>query len=210
MSENPPGITVTGVGEVTVSPDRMTIDLGVSVRRDTVREATSAAAAAATALIESLRSNGVGDDSVTTTDYSIQPEYDYRNDKQRLLGYRVHNVVKAIIGDVGAAGGIIDSATLAAGDVVTVNGISFTTEDDSEPMAAARHAAWEDAVAKAGQLASLAGRELGPVVSIIETQGRPPMPFARAAMAMADRATPIEPGSATLVVHLDVHFAFAG
>lgn len=209
MTEPISGISVSGVGEAGAPPDTLEIDLAISVRRDTVAAATSDAAVAAEALIDSLKSRGIGSESITTTNYSIQPEYDYRNDTQRLLGYRVNNAVKAVVRDIGAAGEIVDAATAAAGDVVTVNGISFRVEAGSELLQTAREAAWQDALAKGRQLARLAGKELGPVVSIVESEGRPPTPFPRASLAMADRATPLEPGSATLSVLLQVHFAFA-
>src|SRR5690606_16222358 len=96
----------------------------------------------------------------------------------------------------------------AAGDAVKVNGISFSIEDDAGMVEAAREAAWQDARAKAEQLARLSGRELGPVVSITETVSRPPVPVEYARLAAADTSTPISPGTATVAIELSVEFSF--
>jgi uncharacterized protein len=202
------GISVSGSGEVSAKPDTMTIELGVSVRRNTVQEATTEASQAAANLIAALTDSGVVENSITTTRYSINPEYDHRNDSRILLGYRVANSVKATIADLDRSGEIIDGATAAAGDSVTVNGVSFGVEDDKELVVAAREAAWGDARSKAEQLAGLAGRQLGPVTSITENLGRPPAPMHMARLQAADASTPIQAGSASVSVSLEVEFAF--
>ena len=209
MTETPrPGISVSGTGEITGTPDTVTINLGVSVRRNTVQQATSDAANAAANLIDSLTANGIDQDSITTTRYAINPEYDHRHDAQILLGYRVDNTVRARIKDIGESGSVIDQATTASGDAVRVDGISFSIEDDAGLMSAAREAAWNDAKAKAVQLAKLAGRKLGPVTSIAETVSRPPRPMEFARLQVADASTPIQPGSASVSISLQVEFGF--
>jgi len=202
------GISVSGTGEITGTPDTVSVDLGVSVLGNTVDEATSKAADAANAVIESLKANGVDAAEITTTNYSIYPEYDYRSDSQVLLGYRVNNTVRARISDVTNSGSVIDDASKAAGDAAMVSGISFSIEDDAAMVEAAREAAWNDAFKKASQLAELSGRALGPVVSISETVSRPPVPVDFARIEAADAATPIEPGTASVSIDLQVEFSF--
>lgn len=204
-----PGISVSGTGEITGTPDTISVDLGVTVIADTVDEATSKAAEAANALIDSLKASGVDEKAITTTNYSINAEYDYRAETERLVGYRVNNTVRARISDVSSSGSVIDNATRAAGDAARVNGISFSIEDDAEMVEAAREAAWNDAHAKASQLAALAGRELGPVISISETVSRPPVPVDFARLEAADGVTPIQPGTASISIGLQVEFSFS-
>lgn len=203
------GISVSGMGEITGTPDTISVDLGVSVLGDTVDDATSRAADAANALIDSLRANGVEAKNITTTNYSISPEYDYRGEKERLIGYRVNNTVRARISDVTNSGSVIDDATKAAGDAARVNGISFSIEDDAAMVEAAREAAWNNAFAKATQLAELSGQKLGPVVSINESVSRPPVPMEFSRLQAADAATPIQAGTASVSIELQVEFAFS-
>ena len=205
------GISVTGAGEVTGTPDTVEIGLGVSVLAETVAQAAADAAEKAQALIDSLTGNGVDENDITTTDYSIYPEYDYSGNQQRLVGYRVNNTVKAKIRDIETTGTVIDSAVAAGGDEVTVNGLSFSIEDNDELIAAAREAAWNDASAKAAQLAELSGQVLGAATSITETVSVPPVPIPYAEAAAEDRATtPIEPGTSSVTITLQVQFALAG
>lgn len=205
------GISVTGMGEVTGTPDTVEVGLGVSVVAETVDEAAATAAEKAQALIDSLTSNGVAEEDITTADYSIYPEYDYSSNEQRLIGYRVSNTVKAKIRDIDTTGAVIDSAVAAGGDEVTVSGLSFSIEDNDELVAAAREAAWNDAMAKATQLSELSGQDLGQATSITETVSMPPIPIPYAEEAAADRATtPIEPGTSAVTITLQVQFGLAG
>ena len=210
--ETQSGISVSGTGEVTGVPDTVEIDLGVSVLEDTVGEAVAAAAEKADDLISALTSSGVAEDDITTTNYSIFPEYDFRNDSERLIGYRVNNTVRAKIRDVSETGAVIDAATAAGGDDVRVNGLRFSIEDNSELVEAAREAAWNDALAKATQLAELSGQTLGAAVTINETVSAPPVPFffdqsATLAAAEGDFETPIQPGTSAVTISLSVRFA---
>jgi hypothetical protein len=206
------GISVTGMGEVTGTPDTVEVDLGVSVLAETVDQATATAAERAEAVIAALTSNGVAEEDITTTDYSIYPEYDYSANTERLVGYRVTNTVRAKIRDLDTTGTVLDAATAAAGDEARVSGLRFSLEDNAELVSAAREAAWGDALAKATQLADLSGQTLGAATSITETVSNPPVPIPYAADAAgAERVTtPIEPGTSAVTITLQVEFGFEG
>ena len=206
-------IAVSGTGQVTGTPDTLIIDLGVQVLRPTVGEATGEAARLAQTVIDALEANGVAEKDIQTTNYSIWPEYDYRNDTETLRGYRVSNTVSAKIRDLDKAGEVIDAATAAGGNDAVVNGIRFDLEADGALITAAREAAWNDAKAKAEQLAALAEVRLGKAVSISETASPtpPPIVYAEAAVGAAfDAATPIQPGEASVSVVVTAQFAIEG
>ena len=196
------GISVSGRGEVFGTPDTLTVTIGISVGKSTVSEAVDVAAGRATDLIGALKDLGVVDEDIQTSNYSIYPEYDYReNQTPRITGYRVDNTLTVKIRD-------LDAATAAAGDDVRVNGVSFVLEDNDALLVAARAAAWEDAKTKAEQLADLAGVTLGTPLTISESVGSTPVPlYARAEVAPGDVATPIQPGQETVTVDLTVTFA---
>jgi uncharacterized protein YggE len=204
------GINVSGQGTVTGKPDTLTVNLGVSVLRPTVDQATRDAATLATAITDALKANGVAEDDIQTSNYSIYPEYDYSGSQQRLTGYRVNNQVNVKIRNLDSAGAVIDAATAAGGDATVVNNVAFSIEDDAELLQMARTAAWQDAEAKARQLAQLAGVTLGSAVSITETitYNTPPIYYQReAAGAMDSVATPIESGTQDVIVNIQVVFA---
>lgn len=204
MSGADTGVTVAGVGTATSVPDVMRVDIGVSVRADTVADASTRARHQANGLIESLVAGGVQRQDIATRSYDIHPEYDHTEGGQRLLGFRVGNEFGVTIRDVSTAGTVLDRAVVAAGDALTVNRVQMRREDETEDRDRAREAAWADAEGRARHLAQLAGRQLGPVVSIVESTGQaPPVPMARMALA---EATPIEAGEATTTVTLEVRF----
>ncbi|MDP9145076.1 MAG: SIMPL domain-containing protein [Actinomycetota bacterium] len=204
------GITVSGVGDAIGAPDTVEVDVGVSVLADTVAEATAVAAERSQAVISALSTGGVAEDDMTTIDLTIQPEYDYSGNQQRLTGYRVSNTVRAKVRDINGTGAIVDSVSAAGGDHSRINGLRFSIEDDAKLERAAREAAWSDAAARALQLAELSGQRLGPATSITETIRNPVVPVRMMAdMAMAKEAsTPIQPGTSTVTVNLQVEFAF--
>ena len=206
------GITVSGAGEAKADPDTVEIDVGVSVLADTVEDATRTAAERAEAVSSALTAGGVLGEDMATTEYSIRPEYDYSSNDQRLLGYRVSNTVRAKLRDIASTGPLLDSIASAGGDETRVNGLSFGVSDETSLLARAREAAWDDAKTKAEQLAALSGHTLGKATSITETIPGPVLPMPRmmaADLAMSERAsTPIEPGTTTVTVTLQVEFGF--
>jgi len=206
------GITVSGAGEANAEPDMVEIDVGVAVLADTVEAATQIATQRAKAVTSALTAGGVLPEDMATTEYSIRPEYDYSDNKQRLLGYRVSNTVRAKLRDVASTGPLLDSIASAGGDETRVNGLSFGVADETSLLARAREAAWNDAKAKAEQLAALSGHTLGKATTITETIQGPGVPLPRmiaADMAMSERAsTPIQPGTSSVSVALQVEFGF--
>jgi hypothetical protein len=206
------GITVSGAGEANAAPDIVEVDVAVSVLADSVQDATRIAADKADTVSSALIAGGVAAEDIATTEYSIRPEYDYSASNQRLLGYRVSNTVRAKLRDVASTGPLLDSVVSAGGDETRVNGLGFGVADESPLLAKAREAAWNDARTKAEQLAALSGHTLGKATAITETIQGPVLPMPRlmaADMSMSERAsTPIEPGSSTVTVTLQVEFGF--
>lgn len=200
-------ITVSGSGEVKGIPDTLVVELGVSLVRPDISTASADAAALATAVIEALIEKGVARQDIQTINYSVYPEYRYTNEEERLIGFRVSNTVRARIGDIESAGGTIDAAVAAGGDEIVVSGVSFDIEQNQELLVAAREAAWNDAKAKAEQLAGLAGVELGQVVSISESVSQAPPVYMEFSRMTSNLDTPIEPGRQAVSIVLEVVFA---
>src|SRR5262245_44890327 len=61
------GISVSGQGKVQGAPDLATISLGVSSLASTVAEARTQAAASLTAMIDSMKANGIDESDIQTT-----------------------------------------------------------------------------------------------------------------------------------------------
>ena len=203
-------IHVTGSGSVTGEPDIASLDLGVSVEKETVAEAREEAASAMTALINSLQANNVAEKDIKTENFSIYPQYDYTGNNRTLRGYMVSNTVRVKVRELETLSDVIDDAAAAGGNSIVINTIQFMIDDTAPLQTQARSLAVEDAEAKAQTLAKASGVRLGEPINITEItylEG-PPIPFARTAEAAFDDAartsTPIAPGELAVTVNVTV------
>lgn len=198
------GVTVNGLGRVTGKPDVLRATVGVSVTRPTVQGALDAANAAADALLEALRNQGISSEDVGTRDFGVSPEFSYpENNLPQVTGYTVRNTVEAKLRDLGRVGEVLTAAVQAGGDAARVEGIGFMLEDNAALLQQARDAAFADARAKAEQYARLADRSLGGLLSVSEvTAVPPPIPFeGRAGVEDAQTApVPVAPGQQEVTV----------
>lgn len=208
-NSQPQGLIVSGEGRASAAPDVALLTLGASTKEATVAEATRAVREAMDDLMASLEANGVQEKDIQTTEYSIYPQYDYRNDERILTGYQVTHMVRVKVRDIDKAGELIDDAVEAAGDLLQVHDIGFTIDDTSALRSEARQKAMADAQAKAGELAQLAGVTLGKPTYITESSYTPePYAYDRgAAFAMEEAApTEISAGELEVVVNVSVTY----
>ena len=200
-------IHVAGSGSVVTEPDIATLNLGVSVERETVAEAREEAAIAMAAVIEALKANNIAENDLQTANFSIYPQYDYTDNGRVLRGYRVDNTVRAKVRELESLSDIIDTAAEAGGDVVIVNAIRFTIEDPTALQNEARALAVKNAQAKAETLAAASGVTLGKPVSITEvtSDGSTAVVAESAALAADARSsTPVSPGELTIIVSVTI------
>ena len=198
------GIWVNGVGSVSAPPDLVELNLGVTATADTVSEARQSAAEAMTAVIGYLVGSGVATSDIRTQHISIQPQYDWqeiieeglRRSERVLTGYQVSNTVQVLVREMDRSSELLDGAVVAGGDLIRVNGITFTIEDTSELAKQAREMAVADALVKAAELASYSGVILGPMVYLSEVSAQPVFAERAFAAVAADSSvsTPISPG----------------
>jgi hypothetical protein len=128
---------------------------------------------------------------------------------QRVTGYEVTNRVTVKIRAIDKTGAIIDAAVEAGGDLVRIDGISFSVDQPDQYYTQARQLAMNDATAKARQLAELAGVALGQATYISESSsGQILYPEAFSAEGAALSATtPINPGQTDITVDVQVAYA---
>ena len=195
---------MTGVGEVNGTPDVADLSIGVAGRGASAADALGTVSDRANKLIGVLHDAGVADADIQTNGLSIQPTYDSHN---QITGYEASNTVVARLRDLTHAGAVVDAATANVGDNIRLQGLTFSIDDDSSLLAAARAKATKRARAQAGQLADGAGVSVGDVLSIHETSNDTPIAYPLAADAAGAAATPVEPGRETLSVSATVVFA---
>ncbi len=185
-------IRVTGTGEASVAPDMAIIDLTVSRNAETAEKALADNNTAMNQVLAALKTAGIADKDLQTSNFSIYPQYqqnepkDGRVDPPKIIGYEVQNGVTVKIRDLKALGGIIDQSVKLG---VNQGGqISFTNDNPSATRTEARKKAVADAMEKARTLAEAAGVKVGKVVDISEGGDgfMPPSPAPRMAMMKAE------------------------
>ena len=155
---------------------------------------------------ERLQELGVAREAMQTSDLSLWAESDRDGAP---AGYRVRNSLHVDIDDIEKVGSVLAAALETIGEGAEMHGISFSLRNQEAVTNEAREKAFVAARAKAQQLATLAGRSLGPVVAMNESVGgsERPSPLARVAMA---ESMPVEVGAASVTVSLTVQFALVG
>jgi uncharacterized protein YggE len=206
-SSETPGITVSGQGSVFGAPDVAVATLGVQADATSVADARSMAATSMDAMVKALKDGGVVDKDIQTTQFSVDPRYDYTNNKQTLIGFTVNNIATVKIHDINKTGELIDAAVSAGGDLARVQSLQFTIDDPSTLQGQARQKAMADAKSRATTLAQAAGVQLGAPRSINEGGGPTPITFTGAAIPGAldqTRTTPIQTGQLEVQVTVSV------
>jgi uncharacterized protein YggE len=213
LNQQNTGIWVTGEGKVSVVPDVAILNLGVEAQAKTVSEAQQQAAESMEAVMAVLDSQGIADKDIQTQYFSIYPVWNWENDKQILVGYRVSNMVTVKIRNVDDTGAIIDAVVEAGGDYTRINSISFTVDDPTDYYEEVRELAMEDAQDKAEQLAKLAKVNLGAPTYISEGSIYVPTPYdfyrGEAAPVPAP-TTPISAGETEIRLTVQVVYSIEG
>lgn len=200
-------ITVTGTGTATGTPNQLVLSMGVQVNGATVGAALSQSNQAVRRVTHVLQARGVAKADIQTSDFNIWPNY--RDSSQIPASYSVSESLTATLNKLGEAGGQIEAAVRAGGDVVTVSDVSLNLTDTGALLASARASAVRDAKAKAAQFAKALGEPLGPVISISSAQASPVVPVygATAQSASAKALVPISRGSQQVSVSIKVVYA---
>jgi uncharacterized protein len=205
------GITVTGSGEVSGTPDTLTASFGVLSVRPSVSEAVAVNAAVARALTDTLRARGVPAADIQTQNYSVFPSFITVHGRTVPNGYTVGESMVVKLHNLAKAGGTIDAVIAAGGTSVSVQGVTFSLEANQALLARARAKAWADATGQARQLGTLSGRRLGRAEGI-DARVTPSAYNATrefAALAAQAATTPIQPGQVSTTVDITVRFALA-
>ncbi len=207
------GVTVSGHGEVEMTPDTGFFTVGVEVHAKSVAEARDGAARAADKVIASLKSNKVDEKDIKTSGLSINPQYDYNKNggQPTIVGYIVSNTVEVKVRKLDSFSKLVDDAASAGGDNVRLQGVRFALEDDTKAVEQARESAMADAKKKAEQLAKAGGVSLGKPASISEQQAQPGGDLAQGRFAAANAqgfdATPIQPGTGKVTIDVVVRYS---
>jgi uncharacterized protein YggE len=201
----PPAISVTGEASMSVAPDQVQIDGGVTSDAKTAREASDANNAAMGKVLLALKGAGIEEKDYQTSRLSLQPQFATPSkERAGIVSFRASNRVTVKIRDVTKVAGVID--VLVGAGANEIGGINFTVTQASKHLDEAREKAIADARRKAEIYAKAAGVTLGEPISVSEEGA--PVPLYRGKMAAPMAAgAPVAQGEETLSVTVSVSWA---
>lgn len=200
----------TGQGKTTVVPDQATVTVGVQTQGALVKNVQKEMNEKVNAMSQAIKKLGIDEKDIKTSGYSIYPNYDYQNAKQRIVGYQASTNLTIKIKDLDRVNDVIDTATSQGAN--TVGGVTFEVSDKENALNAARQEAVAAAKKKAETAANIAGFKLGKIINYQESEGRPDFPvpmLARAEMAKdaGSGSTNVEPGSQEVVLSVSISYS---
>ncbi len=182
-------------GKYEAQPDTVLVQFSISAQEAQQQDASQKASRAAEQIRALLRSNGLDPKDAQVGQFSVQPVYDYKNPKRKLVGYRVDTSISIKLKDFAKVGPITQGLSDMA-DVTGDQSLSYLLSD----MEAAKIKAVDDALARAhGEaeaVARFSGRTLGELsyasVDTYEPSPVRPMAFGQAT-TVETRAAPRPP-----------------
>jgi len=207
----PNTIYVGADGKFETAPDTALIQFNISAQGDTAKDAYDLASKQAEATRQVMRANGIDPKSAEIGFFSLNPQYNWKDVKHRIIGYQVTTSVSVKLKDFSKIGPVTQQ--LADASVGDSQSLSYTLDSTEEAKSKAVADAYRRARASAQSLANASGRTLGELsyasVDTFENiRVMAPMPRARA-MAVVQAPAPTEefsPQNVTVTAHVNAMF----
>ena len=203
--------SVTGTAEVNGTAKNTNFSVGVTETATTSDAARESITTATNKIVTSLKELGIPEKNIKTTNYNINPNYDYsRGGQGTITGYTASQNLEVETDSVDIANRAIDASTAAGANVV--NGVQFelTDANQKELEIEATKKAIADAKEKAQEIAQLSGIKLGRVMNIqVNPSGEPPIMLqSKEAFGgvATDAVTRLEPGQNTVTVSVTLFY----
>jgi uncharacterized protein YggE len=201
-------------GKFEAAPDTAVIRMDIASQQDASRAAYDHAALAVDHVRQVLKSNGIDLKAAQFGTYQMQPMYDWKNPKHKVIGYRVASDVTLKLRDFTKIGALTEQ--LANVEDTQNQSVNYTLEDIEQAKAKASEDALKKARNQAGAVATAGGRTLGDLlyasVDVNQTNIVPIM-YAQAGLrSAAPMATPppmadFTPQTVTINAHVNALFA---
>lgn len=198
-------VEVVGRGAAAQPPDRLDLHVGVSVVAPDVGAALARVGTQVARLGHAVRTLGLEDRDIRSTHSSVGEEYVGPNAVRD--GFRAEQGLVLRVRDLDAVATVLDAAVTAVGDDFRLQHLAWVVSDEAALADLARTAAFEDARAKAGRLADLAGRTLGELQRVTEGESFQGGPFREVAMAKGSTGFAPERGESRVEVSLTTRWA---
>lgn len=164
-------ISMSAEGRVNAKPDLATVSVGVLTTSKTAKEAQDNNNKSINQITDAVKKLGIADEDITTSNFSIYPNYIYEGGRNEINGYQASQTLSVKVRGIDAStdtlNKVLDSAVESGSN--QLQGVTFGFADADNLKQQARTQALEKAKTKAQELASQAGLKLGRIVSISDS-----------------------------------------
>ncbi|OGL77292.1 hypothetical protein A3J43_00535 [Candidatus Uhrbacteria bacterium RIFCSPHIGHO2_12_FULL_54_23] len=168
----PPQFNAIGEGKVLVAPDVAMVRVGFATPpKANASEAVKENTFVMNRILTLVAEQGVAQDQIKTVNYTLTPQYEYPDGRQRLLGYVASQELQLKIKDLAKVGDVIGAATV--GGANQVSDIQFTLENPEAAKAEAREKAIAAAKVKAEASSQAAGLTLKKLINMYDSEPYP-------------------------------------
>src|ERR1017187_7229057 len=209
----PNTVYVGADGKFETAPDTALIQFNISAQADSAKDAYDQAAKQAEATRQVLRANGIDPKSAEIGFFSVNPQYDWKTPKHKIIGYQVTTSVSLKLKDFSKIGPVTQQ--LADASVGESQSLSYTLDSTDEAKSKAVADAYRRARASAESLATASGRMLGELsyasvdtfenIRVIAPMPRRAMPMAMAAQG-PEPTEEFSPQKVTVTAHVNAMF----
>jgi uncharacterized protein YggE len=207
----PNTVYVGADGKYETAPDTAVLQFNVSVQEESAQAAYQHATKDVEQVRDVLRTNGIEPKAATIGFFSVQPAYEWKNGRQKPIGYRVTTDVTLKLKEFSKIGPIIGQ--LADTNVSESQSLNYTLENMDEAKNKAVEDAYRRAHNSADALARASGRTLAELsyASVDTFDNQRVFPHMARAMAAAPSAVPapteeFTPQNVTLTAHVNAVF----
>jgi uncharacterized protein len=211
ITAQPNTVFVGADGKFEANPDTALVQFNISAQQDNSRAAYDQASKAAEQVRQILRNNGIEPAAAHLGYFSIEPVYDYKQAKRKLVAYRVNESVSLKLKDFTKIAYIVQQ--LSDADISDSQSISYTLDDIDSAKGKAVEDAFRRARATAEALAHASGRALGELsyASVDTFENIRPLPMQPMARMSAMAATPapteeFSPQTISVTAHVNAMF----
>lgn len=208
LEPKPHTVLVSAQGLKSLAPDHVQVQFSIETRDQDAQIAQSQNNAIASRLLGVLKeSYSLDSNELKTTHFRVGPRYRYFQEERRLDGFEVSNGFVILLKELNKTGDLLN--TLTSQGVSQISNLQFGNLNIHQAQVQAMQLAVEKAKEKAQVLAVAAGRKLGRVLKIEETQAVTHLaqPRFEAMAARADSSpVPIEAGELSISADVQVLF----
>ncbi|MFH0808748.1 MAG: SIMPL domain-containing protein [archaeon] len=159
-------ITVEGVSEISVMPDRLSVYLNVETLEASANVAKDKNAEIVAKVKDALIAAGFDREDFETQNFNVYEEFDWTKDERKSVGFKAtHSIVVSVDAEDESMIGVAIDAAVNNGALLGYVNFALSQELENEYKALALKMAAEDAKVKGEAVADGLGARLGKVVS---------------------------------------------